>query len=165
MSGTSRLTSAPASFQTPSFSPTAAKCLSRQDGRPAQRPSIGVGCSPPVVRIARATAVVDRKRARLLTVGERHQKLSQLHARPMLGNQPLHAVTPAPPARLAGDLKRRRARQPKVNALSRGIADALLPGAKVGRQQQACQACNAKRNCSKMRNLRIAIHEGRRRAP
>jgi hypothetical protein len=76
--GTSRLTLAPASFQTPSLSPTAAECLSRQDGRPgpsndphrhspaaafaAIKAHMVVDGSPPVVCIARPTAVADRNR-------------------------------------------------------------------------------------------------------
>ena len=48
----------------------------------------------------------------------------------MLGNQPLHVVTPVLPARLACDLKRRRARQPRSTRCREALLMSSFPAPK-----------------------------------
>jgi hypothetical protein len=58
------------------------------------------GSTPLVALTTRATAVMNADRPRLGAVGKRRQQVGQLGTA-MLRLQPLHAVPPAPPARLA----------------------------------------------------------------
>jgi hypothetical protein len=51
--------------------------------------------------VNRHAPIVDADGARLLTVGEPHQKVRQLGVGAVLGDEPFDVVAPASPARLA----------------------------------------------------------------
>lgn len=68
---------------------------------------VSLGRRSPVVALEpNLAAVVDAERLRLRTVGEYRPQIWQLHIGPILGDEPLDIVQPAPAARLEGSERR-----------------------------------------------------------